>query len=972
MRRPESPVALARVIAPSRAERLERDLGTEGGRGLGVALGAAYPALRPVHGWQMDALERIARQGWRSRRSRAFVLPRLERRVFEHLDRAERLAELRRDAWEQRARIALRELLPRHLGGAPIHQTAAELANLAEATLEVALAEGRAEANHRFGEPLRADGGPSGLTVLGMGKLGGRELNAGSDIDLILIYDTDDGAAGEASLHEYWTLVARRAVEMLEMKTEDGFVWRVDLRLRPEGASGPLVYSLSGAERYYETWGRLWERAALLRARPVAGDAALGETFSREVVTPFVYRRDVGPEVAGHLAEMVQRSRTELKVDRARDLKLGRGGIREAEFFVQALQLIWGGREPSLRTSGTLAALDRLEAKGLVTDREAIDVGDAYVLLRRAEHAVQWASGVQTHSLPDDPEELDVLGRVLGFPGAKELGSALSVARDLVQDRFSSLLSSAVRAAPRFTPLLAALEHRSPDLPERVVEVFGDADLADHLLALARRPDDLLGARTVERHPDLADRVVEALRTSADPEQAALSLRALLSRFVAPDAYVATLADEPRALARLVSVFGASAFVGEVIAARPDLADVALFSQGTPSEEDAVRIVDQEVESFESAPLADAEPHERREAFIGALRRAQRRVTVEVAVSDLAGELPTRQVTRVLSALADRILAHALRWETGGDSPGLAVIAVGKLGGGDIGYGSDLDVLFIYDDEKTPEEQHAPEHFSRLAQRMIRLISEPHAVGPGYELDTRLRPSGSHGLLVTSLPAFARYHGVPLDGSDAEPERLTVRSSGAAWERQALLRARFCAGDAALGARAIALAHVAAYERGAPPAEELHHLRLRLEVEHGRERPGRFDFKVGRGGLLDVEFAAQWLQMRHGRDPRVRTTDVVGALHQLQDSGYLSRAAFESLRDGYLFLRRLEQRIRVVHGTNATVVDSTAAGLAKLARRMGIFGTPDQSEGEALLEAYADFTEEIRRTYLEVLGLPPE
>jgi glutamate-ammonia-ligase adenylyltransferase len=568
-----------------------------------------------------------------------------------------------------------------------------------------------------------------------------------------------------------------------------------------------------------------------------------------------------------------------------------------------------------------------------------------------------------------DLEEVDVLGRVLGFQNGEDFERSLEFAREVVAERFSSLLPSAVRAPPRHTPLLSALEARSDDLGARVSEVFGDAEIDEHLLALARRPDDLLGVRTIERAPELPDRVLEALRTSSDPEQAALYLRSFLGRFVSQDAYVAAFSDEQRSLSRLISVFGASAFVGDLIAARPDLADIVLFSEGTPDVAHVVDVVDQEMEAYEREPADDAEPHERREAFIGALRRAQSRVTVEVAVADLAGELPTRQVTRLLSTLADRILEYAVIHEMGREPRGLSVIAVGKLGGGDIGYGSDLDVLFIYDEGATPEGHYAPEHFSRLAQRIIRLISEPHAVGPGYELDTRLRPSGSHGLLVTSLSSFARYHGVELASQDPAPERLTVRSSGAAWERQALLRARLSAGDPILGERALEVAHVAAYERGAPPPIELHHLRTRMEVELGRERPGRFDLKMGRGGLLDVEFATQWLQMRHGGDPRVRTTDTVGALHALHDAGYLERAAFESLRDGYLFLRRLEQRLRVVHGTSTTVVDATASGLAKLARRMGIFGTPDQTEAEAFLEAYADFTDEIRRTYLEVLGL---
>ncbi len=871
---------------------------------------------------------------------------------------------LRRGTWALRARVALREVLPRSLGGTTVDVTARELSFIAEAGLEIALAEAIQHVTARFGEPRRASGEPSSVVVFGLGKLGGIELNTGSDVDVVLVYDTDDGAAGDVTLHEFWTHVARRTVATIEAPTEDGFVWRVDLRLRPEGSQGPLVYSWAAADRYYETWGRLWERAAFLRARPVAGNLALGDAIWRETLVPFVYRRHVDPSLATLLVELVQRSRTELRVEATRNLKLCAGGIREAEFFVQALQLIWGGREPSVRVPGTLAALQRLQGKGLVTDREARDIGDAYVLLRRTEHAIQWRTGVQTHDLPEDHAELDILSRILGFSSESSFVDALSVARGKVAERLKSLLPETPRSPQRYTVLLAELEQPTGALSAAVEEQFGDADVSEHLLRLAQRPDGLLGSVTRDRYPGFVDRLLEAVRTSSDPEQAARYLRSFFERFSSPDTYFAVLADEPQAVRRLVTVLGASAFVGEAIAARPDLADVALFGDGAVSVADAHLAVRQEIAALVDEPLQ--EPHERREAFIGALRRAQRRITIEVAIADLAGQLDTREATRVLSALADQILESAVEYEMGPRPRGLAVIAVGKLGGGDIGYGSDLDVIFIYDPASSPEGQHALDYFSQLAQRIIRLVTEPHTVGAGYDLDTRLRPSGSQGLLVTSLASFARYHGVPLEDA-SDPDRLTVSSSGAAWERQALLRARVAAGDEALGTRVLRVAHAAAYERGAAPAEEVHRMRLRMEQELGRERAGRWDLKTGRGGLLDVEFATQWLQMRHGIDVRVRTPDVLAALHSLREAGYLSRSPFEALRDGYLFLRRLEQRIRIVHGTGSMILDAGGPGLSKLARRMGFRDT--EAEGDALLDEYAGITRGIRAAYLRVLGI---
>ena len=967
MSQPESPLALARDIHSEVAEELCRDLGAGPGRDLGVLLGTAFPPLRPALSWQLKALERLERDGWRTHPRRETLVRRLMRAAGEMTDQEAVMAALRRATWAEKARIALREVLPPTLGGADVTVTAQELSDLAEAALEVALAEAMAHAARRFGDPIRADGKSSTLVVFGLGKLGGSELNAGSDVDIVAFYDTDEGGSS-VTLHEHWTHVMRRAVATIETPTGDGFVWRVDLRLRPEGSRGPLVYSWTAAERYYETWGRLWERAALLRARPIAGDHDLGAAFAAEVVGPFVFRRKVDPSIATALAELVQRSRKELSADVERDLKLGPGGIREAEFFVQALQLIWGGRHQALRVQGSLVALERLRGQGLVSDREAKVITDAYLLLRRAEHAVQWRTGLQTHLLPKPGAERDALARVLGFGSEVDLQAALSSARSGVTELFASILPESPRPPPRYTLLLAELAEAGDALRRLVEQVFGEGEVAEHLLALARRPDSLLGVMTRERYPELADRVIDALVNCSDPEHAARYLRSFFSRFASPSPYFEPLASEPRVLSRLITVLASSAFVGDALIGRPDLADSVLFSERPISAAEARAAVVREVESFRHQLGDKSDPEETREEFIGALRRAKGKVMVEVAVADLAEELDIREVTYVLSELADETLEQAVRFEMG-DKKGLAVIAVGKLGGREIGYGSDLDVLFIYDPAAAPEREDPAEFFTRRAQRIIRLVTLQHWAGPGYELDTRLRPSGSQGLLVTSLESFARYHRVQLHGAERPSNRPVVLSSGAAWERQALLRARACAGDVELGKKVIEVAQIAAYERGAPSAAEVDYLRTRMERELARERPGRYDLKMGRGGLFDIEFVVQWLQMRFGADPRVRTSDTLDALGALQSGDYVSRKAFDVLRDGYLFLRRLEQRIRIVHGSGSPVIDASGPGLDKLARRVGIRRSPHESEGPLLLEAYRDVTERVRATYLELMGV---
>jgi [glutamine synthetase] adenylyltransferase / [glutamine synthetase]-adenylyl-L-tyrosine phosphorylase len=855
---------------------------------------------------------------------------------------------LRRFAAREKLRIAARELLARP--GQDVDVTARELSDLADVCCELALADALAWADVRFGIPRTVAGVRCGLVVMGMGKLGGRELNAGSDIDLTLFYETDDGQAGEHSLHEYFTRVAQRFVATLEEPTDDGSVWRVDLRLRPEGTRGPLVNALAAAERYYETWGRTWERAALVRARPVAGDLAFGVRLL-DAFAPFVWRRAVEPRIADEMAALLARARAEAGGVVAEDLKIGPGGIREVEFFTQSLQLVWGGREARVRAANTHDALRRLRACGFVSEREEVELTESYLFLRRIEHRVQFATGLQTHAMPRDVEMLERIARSLGYPDATAFAHELAAVRARVSLRFATLGREPVSdlSLERLWAALDAFDE--PAVAAAALPRFGAAassDLPRHLLALAHPPDRPLGAPTRDREPDLARRLVDALADAADPEQAARLLAAFFARAATPGVYVRGLADEPRLVRALCSLLGASAFLGEALVAHPELVDRVVYARGVPTEQVASAELEEEVAALTADDARDVD------AFVGALRSAKRRVTFEVGLADLAGELGTREAGQVLSAFADATLQHACRFamqERGLDpSRGLSLIAMGKLGGREIGYGSDLDLLFIYESA----DDDAPERYARIAQRVLRLVGAPHGDGAGYELDTRLRPSGSQGLLVVSLDAFARHQ-----AEQAE-----------AWEHQALVKARACAGDAALGARVIRVAIAAAYQAGPPPPDRVHHLRLRMENELARERPPkRYDLKFGRGGLVDVEFATQWLQMKSGPDPRVRSTETETALAALEACGYLAPVDADALREGWRFLRRLEQRLRIAHGSRATLIEEGAPGLMTLARRMGVHDPRPARAEQALLERYVAVTRDVRAAYLRVLGL---
>ncbi len=928
-------------------------------------LGAAYPALVSAMEAHPEDVAAIARGARQPRDARAYR--RLLAGVIGELNDPLAVRHgLRRFAAREKMRVATRELMA--YPGHDVDVTARELSDMADVCCEAALAEALGWAEARYGVPLTASGEPCALVVVGMGKLGGRELNAGSDIDLLLIYQTDDGEvrghdnpAGHLdsgyTLHEHFTRVAQRFVATLDDATEDGIVWRVDLRLRPEGTRGPLVNALAAAERYYETWGRSWERAALVRARPVAGDLRFGARVL-DALAPFVWRRAVDPSVVQEMASILARARAEAGPTSPDDLKIGPGGIREVEFFAQSLQLVWGGREPRVRGTNTIDALRRLRSRGFVSEREQAELSDAYLFLRRLEHRVQFATGMQTHALPADENLRARIAVSLGYDGAEAMAKDLAAVRAGVSARFASLGREPAESDVSLDRLFAALDAQEEGAIAEAAEarfgVLAGGDLPRHLLVLSRRPDDPLGSGTRERDPRFARFVVEALADAADPEQAARLLSAFFSRLATPGVYLRPLAEEPRMARSICTLLGASAFLGESLIAHPDLVDRVVYAHGVPTPEVAALQLDEEVAALQTDDGRDVD------AFVGALRRAKGRVTFEVGLADLADELTTRETGHALAALADATLDQVCQFvmrEAGARKEGaggsLALVAMGKLGGREIGYGSDLDVVFVYE---APDDE-APERFARIAQRVLRLVDSPHPAGPGYELDTRLRPSGSQGLLVVPIDAFARYQAEKAEG----------------WERQTLVKARACAGDPALGARVLEIAHAAAYERGAPVPEEMHRLRTRIERELARERrersPARYDVKLGRGGTVDVEFAVQWLQMRHGADRRVRTTETEVALTALETCRYLEAPLADALREGWRFLRRLEQRLRVSHGKSGALLEEGAPGLVGVARAMGLRDVPRARAEVALLERYASITRDVRSAYLRVLGL---
>lgn len=871
------------------------------------------------------------------------------------------LAELRRFVRQGRLKSAAWEWFARP--SFAIDRSARFISSLARYAIAEALRFAEAEIEARYGEPLTSEGQRCGFVVFGMGKLAGDELNPISDVDLVFLYETDDGFVKSdepksVTLHAFYMKVARIVTALLDEVTGDGCAWPVDLRLRPNGSQSSIVISFAAFERYFEVAAQPWERAVWLRSKPVAGKLELGHE-ALQAIAPFVYPRAVEPRILDDLQSMLTRARRELDGDE-RNVKIASGGIREAEFFVQGLCLVWGGRHKELRVKPTLEALRRLEGLGFATSREVRRVGDGYALLRRVEHAVQYDRGRSEQHWPEEADRADRIARTLGFSDGVEGRRRIDEARARIAKRFVALRPWAQATPPsRGGELVDALLDGSDAGATAAWEsMIGRAPPGDTLRLLERlaKRGGAFGARDRRERPARIEAIVRAVADSADPERALSFLGDLSLRPGFVDAYLPTLADDRPALQVFVGLLGASAYLGQALVAHPMLLDRLLATDADRSPTAAESVVDEELRAAELR----GEDTSDLEVFVGALRRSALRVTFAVARADLTERVDKRSVGRALSAIAEAIVRRTtdrvLDTIRGGREGRLAVIAVGKFGGGEIGYGSDLDLFFLH-------EEMDPDVASRAAQRIVRLIGSPHGDGPGYELDTRLRPSGSQGLLVVSVDAFCKYHGLLGD----------LQGAAQPWERQALIKARAVAGDRVLGERVEGICEKLAYE-GTPPApQRVHELRMRMEHELARERrtPGqrRYDIKLGRGALVDIEFAVQWLQMVHGRDARLHVRGTEDALDALEVAGLLSEETLTIFREGWTQLRAIERRLRLVHGHGASLVDEGAPGLDSLARSLGFRGDDARGPGGVLIERLEEVTGSVRRAYERVFGV---
>ncbi|MCU0976798.1 MAG: bifunctional [glutamate--ammonia ligase]-adenylyl-L-tyrosine phosphorylase/[glutamate--ammonia-ligase] adenylyltransferase [Steroidobacteraceae bacterium] len=836
-------------------------------------------------------------------------------------DEAAFMAALRGFRRRELVRIAWRDLA----GRAALPETLAELSALADAAIRAARDFALRSLAPRFGTPRSASGEPQELVVLGMGKLGGGELNFSSDIDLVFLYPEGGETDGRRPVanEEYFTRLGQMLIRLLDAPTVEGFVYRVDMRLRPFGESGSLVASFGALEDYLQQHGRDWERYAWIKARAITGADRYAELFD-EVVRPFVYRRYLDFGVFDSLRSMKAMIEREVERRELRDnVKLGPGGIREIEFIVQAMQLIRGGSDRRLQSPSLLSVLPRLEGAKLLTARAVRELAECYAFLRRAENRLQMVDDGQVHALPEAAQDRARLAASMGHGDWDEFAAALERTRRGVVGHFRSVVFGPEREAAASEVALDALWAPEPDEARVAAEVagFGVEDapgVTQALMALRgsayfRRLDEH-GRRRLER---LLPRVLAAVRRTApaadgEPEAALIRrLAGILEAIGGRTAYLSLLYENPQALERLVEVCRHGEFLVRQVAAFPILLDELIDARVLEELPDRAQFEIELVARLEQA----GEDEERQ---VDALRHFRRAARFRVALLDLAGRLPLMQVSDRLTDVAELILAEAIRmaWrqlaavhgEPMCGPPGarrvvgLAAIGYGKLGGLELGYASDLDLVFLHDSSDGEQQTAGPRvvdnavFLNRFGQRVVHLLTVHTAAGRLYEVDMRLRPSGKGGLTVTHIDAFADYQ----------------REEAWTWEHQALLHSRSVAGSPALRARFehIRLDILANHVRRETLREDVRGMRERMRGELARAGEGEFDLKQDRGGIADIEFLAQYWALSWARDypPVVMYSDTIRQLESVGSAALVDHAVVDTLVDAYRSLRQAAHR----------------------------------------------------------------
>lgn len=747
----------------------------------------------------------------------------------------------------------------------------------------------------RYGMPLSASGWEQELLIIGMGKLGGRELNVSSDIDLIFVYpeDGDTGGTKVISNFEFFEMLGKRIIRALSEITEHGQVFRVDMRLRPNGDSGPLVCSFEMLENYLITQGREWERYAWIKGRALTGERY--QELAR-ITRPFVFRKYLDYGAINAMRDLHAQIRREVaRRDRANNVKLGPGGIREIEFIAQVFQLIRGGRDPELQIRPTLQVLARLSERGILTGEATAQLASAYDFLRRLEHRLQYVEDAQTHDLPEEASALARIAQAMALPDTATLLEQLDLHRARVTQHFDDVFSDPsdeqhaldkvwadASDEDSVDPALARLGYRDPAaVSARLAALHGSARYRQ------------LPGHISSRLDALVPRIIESAASADNPDDTLLRWLELLEAISRRGAYLALLQQYPQAVQRVTDLIGASRWAAHYLTRHPILLDELLDDRHLQADPDWTRFARELSERLDAL-----EPD--MEHQMDMMREQHHAQVFRLLTQDIAGRLSVERLADHLSALADIILECTLPlvWrkmrKRHRDVPQFAVIAYGKLGGKELGYASDLDIVFLFDDE-SPE---ALDLYSRLGQRINTWLSSQTAAGILFETDLRLRPNGDSGLLVTSVEGFRRY----------QLENAWV------WEHQALTRARFAAGDRRIGETFERIrCEILQLPRDLDSLrEEVLKMRQKMRDSHANRSP-LFELKHDAGGLVDVEFLVQYLVLGHAaQHPRLTgNLGNIALLHMAGELGLIPAGLAADCADSYRLFRRLQHRQRL-------------------------------------------------------------
>ncbi|MBI3411229.1 MAG: bifunctional [glutamate--ammonia ligase]-adenylyl-L-tyrosine phosphorylase/[glutamate--ammonia-ligase] adenylyltransferase [Planctomycetes bacterium] len=933
----------------------------------------------------------------RSSPSRAELLAQLQAEVEAAFEDSAVLRVFRRFRQRQMLRIGANDIIRDR----PLEEITRDISRVADTALEVALATSLRNISSRFGEPFTKQEAPARCVILAFGKLGGKELNYSSDIDLMFIYDEEGATQGRRSSpisnDDFFARVTTEVFRLLSTHTDRGQAYRVDLRLRPEGHRGPLARSLASTLAYYDTMGRTWERQALIKLRSVAGDVRLGDEFLK-AIEPFVYRKYLSVAEINEIKAL--KRRIEQKTGRAgesdTEVKTGHGGIRDVEFTIQFLQLLNGGDLPSLRQRNTLKALRALEDVGCLTDQEYRALDDAYRFLRKVEHRLQIMFDLQTHRLPERSDELRKLALRMNYsagptgdgkPQHGTLFPAVTPSDPLeafLQDyREKTSLNHTILehllhqtfqdAGSEAEPEADLILDPNPD-PERIQAVLGKYPFKDpqaayqNLAQLATETVPFLSTRRCRQFlASIAPRLLRALAETPDPDMALVNLEKVSASLGGKGVLWELFSFNPPSLKLYVELCAWSQFLSEILINNPGMIDELLDSLVLNQPRTAAELRQELTDLCRNADDPDPILHSFKDKEL-----------LRIGVRDILGKDTTIDTTTALSDLAETILVQiaALQYPAivkrmgmpfllegprSGQMSRFVILGLGKLGGQEMSYHSDLDLILVYEgDGRTVPPPDASRFdsfeltdnfhfFTEYARQIIKVASFLGPMGRLYHVDMRLRPTGKSGSLVIPIHEFERYY---------------EEGGAQIWERQALTRARPVYGDNDFAAQVTAAVNEAAFDLAWKPelAEEILSMRERVEAA-GSDR----DLKRGFGGIVDIEFLAQMFRLKYGKDfPEVRQPNTWQSLAALHRVHLLTEDQYTTLRSCYDFLRLVETRLRIFHNRSLDELPDRTEDLEKLARRIGCEAALGKTAAQGFLEELDGHTSQTRRLFLEL------